>query len=447
MKKKLPALLMLAVLFTLIVIPRPASASEYTFDVQRAKLTTSDDVLIMTKSTSKYDEVWEKAGVTDPKAKLDELKNSNTLAVFYDPATKCTVNFSAKQSQDIVQKFSFDFMTDEEIIDYIKKDLDADPDHKLYSNPEITTEISVEEFNGKRFFRLFIDSMASTDDMIQKTYEYIYGIIINAQIIEFECCSMNGVRPDESFIRSLVQNLSFTPVYTREEYDEIVHNARVKLMIIAICFFGLIIFFIVFAIVRKRVNKKRIKRIAEETAEFHNKRKAGSIPDDLPVRYTCSCTYNEQTITADMTYQTWIRFLPVLIPCALLYIYLMYSMFIRNNTFIALITLGAGIYLLYSHYTRLERIKESMKKHYAANPEVTVRFRDDYFDVLGLGAISEYTYLQVTSVGHYNGYTYVYIGDEKAIYMLDKNTTPGSAAELRAFVKGKKKTSLSKAKK
>ena len=444
--KKIPAFLMLVMILALIVLPEPASAAEYMFDVQRAKITTSDDVLIMSKSTSKYDPVWELAGVTDPKAKIEELKNSSTLAIFFDPVSKCTVNFSAKQSQDIVEKFSFDFMTDEEIIEYIKKDLDAKEDHKIYSNPEINTEISVEEFNGKRFFRLYIDSMASTDEEIQQVYEYIYGIIINAQIIEFECCSMNGVRPDETFIRSLVENTTFTQVYTREEYEEIVHNARVKLMLIALAFFGLIIFFIVFAIVRKRINKKRIARIAEETTAFHNNRRNGTIPDDLPVRYQSGCTYNEKAITSYMTYQTWIRFLPVLVPSALLYLFLIYSMLNRNNTFIALITLGAGIYLLYTHYTRLERLKESMKKHYAANPEVTIIFRDDFFEVHGLGAVSEYTYFQVTSTGHYNEYSYIFIGEEKALFMSDEKITPGSSAELRAFIKSRKKALFAKGK-
>ena len=432
MKKRFLELILTLMLLILAVRPDPANAAEYTFEGQSITLEVGDDVLVMTPSTSKYDEVWQKAGVASPKDKLNEFGQMSVVAAFYDPDSGITVSFIAKHNSATVDVFSFAGKPDSEIIDYVSQGFST--------NENLRTEVSIVPHDTVNFFRLLLDASQSQDPSLQGI-ELIYGTAYNGMMLQFDCFSAGNVIPDETFISSIVSSVKFTKEITREEYDIEARKSARKFFIGVGIFFGSLILLIIYAIVRKRKNKKRLELISEATTAFHEKRKSGEIPDDMPTLYTASCTYNEPVINAYSVYNTWIKALPVLAPCGLLYLLIIVLMLDRGFPMYALITAGVGIYLLYSHYSRLEKIKESMKKRFTTTekPDVTVRFYDEYLDVSGLGAISEYSYLQITSTGHFNGYMFIYIGEDNAIFIDEKRIVPAGRAGLADFIKGKRK--------
>ncbi|MCR5323783.1 MAG: hypothetical protein K6E85_11005 [Lachnospiraceae bacterium] len=432
MKKRIGILIMIAILLIPAFLPEPVQAAEYSFDGQYITLEVGDDVLIMTPSTSKYDEVWQKAGVASPKDKLNEFKQMGVVAAFYDPSSGVTVSFICKHNSATVNVYSFAEKSDQDIIDYVSEGFS--------SNENLRTEISVIPHDTVNFFRLLLDASQSQDPSVQGI-ELIYGTAYNGMMLQFDCYSAGNVIPDEKFISSLVSSVKFTRYISREEYEaEAARSARNFFIGVGI-FFGALILLIIYAIVRKRNNKKRLERVSEATSAFHEKRKNGEIPDDLPVRYTASCTYTEAAVNSYSTYNTWIKALPVLAPCGIFYLLIIFLMLDKGYPMYSLITAGVGIYLLYAHYSRLEKLKESMKKRLntAAKPEVTIRFYDEFFDVTGLGAISEYSYLQITSLGHFNGYSYIYVGEDNCLFIDDKRIVPDGHAGLSDFIKSKRR--------
>ena len=432
MKKKLTALLMLIVLITSFMLPKTTMAAELEYPGQYIRLNVSDDVIILTSSTSKYDDAWTKAGIANVSDKIKEFGRMGVIALFYDPETKSSVTFISKHNSATVEQFSFKGKSDQEIIDYVSEGFS--------SNENVKADVSIIPHDTVNFFRLMLDASASQDASVQGI-EVIYGTAINGIMLQFDCYSANGIAPDEEFIRKIVDSVVFTKEITKEEYQAEAEKSARKVLIGVGVFFGALIALAVYAIVRKRVIKKRLAKISEETSAFHEKRKNGTIPDDMPVRYTASCVYNERVINAYTTYNTWIKALPVLAPCGLLYLMIIFLMLTRGYPLYAVITLGIGVWLLYTHYSRLEKLKETMKKRFgvASKPEVTLRFYDDYFDVSGLGAIAEYNYLQITGKGHLNGYTFIYIGDDNAIFFADETVTGGNYGELMSFIKEKRK--------
>ena len=431
MKKRISVCVMLLLLLTLTFLPERVQAAEYTFEGQYITLEVSDDVLVMTPSTSKYDEVWQKAGIASPKDKLNEFSQMGVIAAFYDPASGVTVSFISKFNSATVDVYSFAGKSDQDIISYVSEGFS--------SNENLRTEVSIIPHDTVNFFRLLLDASQSQDPSVQGI-ELIYGTAYNGMMLQFDCYSAGSVIPDEKFISSIVSSVKFTKEVTREEYEIASKKSARNFFIGAGIFFGMLILLIIYSIVRKRKNKKRLEKISEATSAFHEKRKNEEISDDMPVRFTASCSYSEAAINAYSTYNTWIKALPVLAPCALLYLLIIVLMLDRGFPMYALITGGVGIYLLYAHYSRLEKLKESMKKRFntAEKPDVTIRFYDDYLDVTGLGAIAEYSYLQITSVNHFNGYSFIYIGEDNALFIDEKRIVPDGRAGLADFIKSKR---------
>ncbi len=423
---------MLIVLAVSIALPYSASAAELEYPGQYLRLSVRDDVTVLTSSTSKYDDAWATAGIANVSEKIKEFGRMGVIALFYDPVTKTSVSFISKHNSETVSVFSFVDKPDQEILDYVT--------HGFESNENVKADVSIIPHDTANFFRLVLDASSSQDASIQGM-EVIYGTAINGIMLQFDCYSASGIAPNEQFIRELVDSVVFTKLITREEYQAEAEASAKKVLTGVIIFFGALIALAVYAIVRKRVIKKRLAKISETTTAFHAKRKDGTIPDNPPVVYTASCTYNESVINSYTTYNTWIKALPVLAPCTLLYLMIIFMMLTKGYPFYAVITAGIGVWLLYTHYSRLEKLKETMKKRFgtASKPEVTVRFYDDYFDVSGLGAIAEYHYLQITGRGHLNGYTFIYIGDDNAIFIADETVTGGTYPELVSFIKGKSK--------
>ena len=427
MKYRFSALLA-AVIILFTLIPRTdALAATYEFDSRNVNITVRDDVLIMTPDTSKYDEVWMTAGVTDPSAKIKEFNRMGVAAAFYDPVTSTTVSFISKHTQDTVDLYTFTGMTDDQIIEYITGAVGA--------GDEASADVSVVTCNGIRFFRLELIGQSST----AVGHEIIYGTAENGQILQLDIYSANETGLDEGFLKEVASGLSFTRFITREEYAIQSKAAARKFLIGVGIFFGLIILLIVYAIVHKRKQKKKLQQISDSLSDFKNRRKNGQVDDSSPL-YVASSVYDDLAIDNFTTFNTWIQTLPVLLPSALLYIVIIYMMMTNGQPMIALLTVVAGIVLLYMHYNRLEKLKAVQKKqlNISSKPVITARFYPEFFTVNGLGSPTEYPLLQITSVREWKEYIFIYTGADNAVILRDIGVEDGKYKELVSFLKKKR---------
>ena len=432
MKKDYRAALLAAIFICcLLVTAAPAVrslAAALDFPAQGISLEIDEDVLTMTPTTSKYDEVWAKAGVTDPASKLKEFQSMGVVAAFFDPQTKTTVNFISNRNTITAEQFTLAGMTDAQVEEYIGG--------LMQSGEDVSTQVQAIPHETVPFFRLVIDGMSDK----AKGREIIYGTIINGQMLQFDIYTETIQDVDESFLIRILDSLKFTSILTREDYEAQAQEAMRKFFIGAGVFFGLLVALVIYAIIRKRHRKRKLAAISDAVTAFRERRKNGEIDSDEVPEFVAHIELNDAAINTFGTFNTWLRVWPVLAGCTLLYLAIIWLMLSKGFPMYALLTVVAGIVLLYMHYTRLEKLKEAMKKRFRSKnkPVMTVRFYNDYFTTGGLESVSEYIYKQITDVSIYQDYIFIYTGDESAVMLTKAGVEGGKANELIAMLKSRK---------
>ncbi|MCR5685857.1 MAG: hypothetical protein K6G81_10645 [Lachnospiraceae bacterium] len=415
---------------TILVSPKHrALAAVLDFPAASVQLDVPDDALIMTPTTAKYDEVWGKAGVTDSASKLKEFQSMGVVAAFYDPATKTTVNFITNRNNITAEQFTLEGMSEAQVEEYING--------LMGSGEDVRTSVTAFSHDTVPFFRLVIDGMSEK----AQGREIIYGTIINGQMVQFDVYTETIQDIDESFLKKIVDSVKFTRIMTREDYEEEATAAMHKFFIGVGVFFGALIALVIYAIFRKRARKRKTAAISQAVTDFRERRKNGDIADNEIPLFTAHIELNDAAINSFGTFNTWIRVWPVLAGCTLLYLAIIVLMLNKGFPLYALLTVIAGVVLLYMHYTRLEKLKEAMKKRFRTKnkPSMTIRFFDEYFTTGGVESVSEYIYQQVTDVSVYQDYIFVYTGDENAVMLTRAGVDGGKADELIAMLKERNK--------
>ena len=254
------SLLVIAAAFFLITPLSRVSAAEFTNETHYLKIDIADDVLVMTQNTAKYDEVWEKAGITDPSSALSSFKDMGVVASFFEPSSRLTVNLITNRTSRTAETFTFASMSDSEIIDYMKNAMSASSQSETIP-PGFSV---VRDLNSLPFVRITLDATA-TDNPCS---EVIYGTIINGEMLQFDTYKEGKGEVDESFLRKIVAGTGFTKILTPEEYEELVHEARIKLAIIAAVFILLIAFVIFLFIFLGKRREKKAKQISDTMTAF-----------------------------------------------------------------------------------------------------------------------------------------------------------------------------------
>ncbi|MBR5968515.1 MAG: hypothetical protein IK001_07970, partial [Lachnospiraceae bacterium] len=293
------SLLIVAAAFFLITPLSRVSAAEFTNETHYLKIDIADDVLVMTQNTAKYDEVWEKAGITDPSSTLSSFKNMGVVASFFEPSARLTVNLITNRTSSTAETFTFASMSDSEIIDYMTNAMSASAEQSKALPPVFTVDRTL---NSLPFVRIFIDATA-TDNPCS---EVIYCTIVNGEMLQFDTFKDGTGDVDESFLRTVVAGTVFTRILTPEEYEEIVHEARIKLAIIAAVFILLIALVIFLFIFLGKRRAAKAKKISDAMTAFRERMAAGEVDMSMEPVYTVSTHYNTALFERYGMFRAWI---------------------------------------------------------------------------------------------------------------------------------------------
>lgn len=401
------AAVVLATVCILMMGTTGVSAAVYDFTAYNLKFSTPKDMLVMSRETSKYDEVWTKAGVMDPSAKLDEFKNMDVVASFYDPTTRETVNFIVKRSEETVSRFNFLSMSEASIVDYVTS--------LMGENEDVELSVGIYPHPQTPFFRMQIDMLSADRDAT----EVIYGTIMNGQMIQFDMYHDGPGEINETVAQELIGSLEFTQILTREEYDAMTAASLRRLLVIVLAVIVLFAVLIFFSRKNRKKNELKTKNIAEEMKRFRERRRAGEVEMSARELFTATAVYDKQAIDTFIIYDTWLAHFFAVAASTLLVLGSSWIMFKAESTIFGLVILALGVIMLYSTYNRGEKHKEAMIKQYDAGrkPQALYRFYKEYITVTGLGSQTEYIYAQITAVRRFRGYIYLYTGDNHAMIL------------------------------
>ena len=294
----------------------------------------------------------------------------------------------------------------------------------------------VRDLNSLPFVRITLDATA-TDNPCS---EVIYGTIINGEMLQFDTYKEGKGEVDESFLRKIVAGTGFTKILTPEEYEELVHEARIKLAIIAAVFILLIAFVIFLFIFLGKRREKKAKQISDTMTAFRERMAAGEVDMSVEPVYTVSTHYDEQLFERYGMFRAWIR--PDATFALLIGVLLVVLVFklMQSQLLHVLILAIFIIVLLYMHYSGTDKAKDALIKRYdvKSGPNPTFRFYNEFFKVTGLPSASEYIYGQVTGVYIWSGVLYIFLGSAQVLPIKIEDIKCCTANELKAMIKSHK---------
>ena len=392
-----------------------AAPKEIMFEDHDFSVTVDDKTLAMNSKTNKNDPVWIEAGIEDSEERLDMIKQMNVLSILFDKDSGSLVNVICKMTEETVNNFTFENKSDQEvlaIVDALMKGID-DPDENG-RDTGVIYERSLVKHKQIPFFRIMLD--IKNEEMTAK--EVIYGTIVNGRLIEIDQYLDTEGTVDEGFIKSVVDSVNITKFITRADYDEIVAKGKRTVWF----FLGGIVLLIaglfVFVSYSRKKKEKRAVRISDNLREFRERKARGEV-DSKTVIAMGRATYSVKAIDKYTVYNTWIRN-AVLEAVLLLFLATIVVFCISTDSVIyGLLIAACGIVSVYFNYTGGEKNKANMIARYDAKNNNVAKFvfYEEFFNMSGAGAMSEYTYDQVVSVRTYNEYLYIFFGTEQGVFI------------------------------
>lgn len=395
------------------------------FKLYYTEVTLPDSVVVLTTKTSDSSADWEVVGINSPSTAKKDFENRNVVAAFGDKNTKAMVYFISNNSSSdpsLLDTFCTLTYDNDQVVAYAKE-------HSQIEN----AEIQAEAYNHSQgnFFKLNI-----TSDEMQ---EIVYGAVLNGLIIEFTMDNeIGGAGIHEDFLRQIVDNVHFTKIYTRSEYDAAVSKTWKTLGFI---FGGLVLIFIGLIVihkVHKKKQKQHAERISDQMAEFRRKFKAGEIENSKPL-FVNETVYDSSIVSAFSKYTTWLKNLPAELLCALAYGLIIFYAATNGSRILLIFTIVVAVIVLYMMYSNGEKKRENLCKQLVVNQKKTAifRFYDEYLTMSGISSIQEFIYVQITDVRIYNGYMFLYMSNEYALMLDLEGMEEEKAAVLYGMVKEK----------
>lgn len=412
-----------------------ASAAVRSFPDYFMDIELDDDVLVMTSKTEDYDPVWVEAGISDPDDMLEQIEQMNIVAVLFDKKTESMVNIINKWTEETGNIFTFEGKTKDEVFEIASDMMTFDDTSTTNSDGqpvEVTYDVSVIDHETIPFFKVNI----KVNDPSQPASEVLFGGIINGHLYEIDQYLEGDGTIDESFIKKVVDNLSFTRVLTKEEYEEIQHQQTIRLIVFAVIVLLIFVALFVVARINKRRKEKKTQMISDNIQEFR-KRKANGEVDIKTTIVEATGTYTVKSIEKFVLFNTWIRNLILEIFLFALLLLIVWYCFTTDSVIYAILVAVCGAVSLYFNFSNSEKLKANMMARYDAKnkPVARYRFCEEFFTMAGAGAMAEYLYDQVMSVRVYGEYIYIFFGTEQGVIIDQSSLTDEEMTTLINHVK------------
>ncbi|MGN6711297.1 YcxB family protein [Anaerocolumna jejuensis] len=421
MKNKIVSALLIAIVFTLAVIPSSqVQAKVQDFSDVNIELTLPDDTIVLTKNTPDTDKGWVSAGIADIKSEKDNMSKMGVKAVFYDPKTKSLIRFLQKQSSQTSKIFNLSLLSEKEKTDFF---------NSLLAAKDENTKTAIEEYPQKEavFFRYSLEVNKDNSNMT----ELVYGTIVNGYTFSFDIYQNTKSAPiDETFMKTLVDGTHFTKFLDKAEVEKEVKNSIIRALVEFAVFIVLIVIWIIY---RKRKNKKQklLKDVkGAALSKFYAAKKVReeqNMKEDI--LFTNRTKYTEQIIK-DFCYYN--RFLKRIVTWVIMAVLSLVVLVLLSQSKVGLLGCIIAIILIfifvYYQGVSVEKVVERTVKSYdkSKGMEAVYTFYEDYFTISGIQYISAFPYLQITEMKQYKDLIYIYLGPDKAFYLKKDGFDKGS---------------------
>lgn len=424
----------LLILIAFLMIIYPASQVQgkvHSFSSMRMEITVPEDTIIITKELPNTDELWAKAGITDPSAEKKTFDEIGVQAILYDPDSNTTVRLLQKQSAESKKVFHLSLLSKEELDDFLDS---------LINTSDENAKISISEYSHEEtgFFRLYIETLAEEE----KIAEIIYGTVVNGYSITFDLFEHNSLEElNENYIKELVAGTHFTEFLDKAE----VEKQEQLFMLVSLLFFVMIVVILVLWIrmQKKKVRKQQAtnKMKTDGLSLFYKEmehRDTNNIRDSI--LFSNRTRYTEEVIKNFYHYDRFFKRIKFWATSTILYLLILILLILNSESLVmSLIIIATPIIWVIMQEFQIEKLVRNMTKNYSKgkSKEAIFMFYEDYYTMSGIQNISRYPYLLVTDVREHKDFFYLYMGENHAIY-LKKDGFEQDIEEFRKFILRKK---------
>lgn len=394
------------------------------FPLYYMDIVLDDDMVVITSTTSEKSENWETLGILNIENAKSEFKDRSVAAVIGNKDTKKLVYFISKRTDYTFEKFDTRNLTDDDVKEYAESlvdYLDMDKEITVYHHPQGS------------FFKLCLGD--------EENGEVIIGTIFNGMLVQFSSeYEVGGTGVDEEFLERVVSNVRLTNPMTREEYEAEQSRQLRKLFIIIAVIILVFIGLIFIGLWRKKRAKKKSDEIAAKMANYRDRKKAGEITQGEPL-FTVDTVYDSKLIDAFIKYDTWFKNMRSLILGVLVYAFIIWYCSSHGGTVLMIFTIAVGIVVLYMNFSGGEKKKDALYRSFVVKEKKTATFRfyEESFTMSGLSSMTEFIYQQVTAVKVNNGFIFLYMSDDYAVFIDMEGMELEKAGSLIHMLKEKTK--------
>ncbi len=425
--KKLASAAVLIMLISLIPV-RAASAKDFLFSNEYISLKLPDDATVLTPATGSKSGDWEKVGVTNSKYEIERMKSQDMIAEIFYPGKTQPVSVVSSINDVTKNIFSFSGLTEAQIEEQAKKSMSVD----VTGATDFDIRI-VHDIGGATFFR----TLMTLDNEEFPGTQLSYITVENGRMLQFALFCEKGSILDESVLEKTLEGFAFTAHITREEFDENVRSARIKLAVIVAGVIVLIAALVLLARIRKARSAKRARQITAAMSDFRERENAGKVNREAEPVYTVKTAYTGKLLDDYSFYKAWIN--PDISLHAVIVIFLLFAAYMlwTGNFLLALVLMVFLGSYLYINYSKTEKLKEQLGRRFdiRKHPEPTFKFYDEYFTVTGLSTAGEYLYAQVTLVSSFKNTVFIFIGDNNALMISKDDLKECTVDDLKKLIR------------
>lgn len=426
MKNKIISSFLIIFVLSLAILPSyQVQAKVQDFSDIYMELTLPDNTVMLTEDTPDTDENWITAGISDVKTEKKNMDKMGVKALLYDPDSKSLVRLLEKQSSQTSDIFNLSLLSDQKRKDFLDGLVKTDD-----ANTKATVEVVPHE--EAIFFRYNIEITKDGTTMS----ELIYGTIVNGYTISYDIYQSTKTVPiDETFVKGLVAGTHFTKFLDKSEVEQQMKNSIIRLLIE---FAVLVAVIVLWIIVRKKKNKnqKTVKDYkADALTKFYTAKKLREEQNiKETILFTNHTKYTEEVIKDFCYYNRFLKKIKIWVLAAILFVFVLFVLYTSSTGLLGCIIAIILLFIfVYYQGISVEKLVTRMMKTYDKKKgmDAVFTFYEDYFSLSGIQYISNYPYLQVTEVKQYKDFIYIYLGQEKALY-LKKD---GFVEDTDAFLK------------
>ncbi|WP_167958985.1 YcxB family protein [Anaerosporobacter faecicola] len=409
-----------------LLLSNNAVAKTQEYEVQDMKLELSEDVIILDHDLETSSPLWEQAGIEDVKSQKEEYNKMGVVASFYKKQTDTYINLLCKTSTKSHDIYNMSELSEDELDTFIAT---------LMESTDENTKIQAERYDHAQvpFYKLVINVTGSN----QPITEVIYGTIVNGVSITFDIYNPNGDTVDETFLKEVVDPLTFTKIVPREEAYRLENESKMKLIIVAVVIAILILSMYIIGKKRSKEKnnrkKERIKKIEDFRVKLRSNKEEGIVEKIL---FENNIDYDKNVLKEFIIYNRFVKHTVMYVILALLFLVILYLGISSDSSIISIlvvIALGGGF--IYAQINAMNKQIEIYTKRYEKPENNCILFYENYFSVKKKGSVMDYPYLQIHKVSQYKEYIFVYIGSDTAIYLHKEKFTTGTVEEFLEYIK------------